>query len=192
MLGLPVTVWVNGAVDYPTSPVVLKWDPNQTVKSDGSWDKFRLTPERSMTYTLTATQTHTAQPQDVICTAQRLVTVDVIVIRGNESTPFAANNVFMPGSARNQYWMMATDNELSWYKNCKLIIYNTWGQEVFVADKIENLPGYADGEIWDGKSNDGEELPNDTYYYLVKCSNCGCEPNPQANEHAGAVSIIRK
>jgi len=175
-----------------TGEISYSWNPSTSVRGGSTFDEFYLNPEKTMTYVITANQKHIVPTQgELICSAQRQVTVNVVVINGNESTPFNANNVFMPGTVYNNVWMMNGDNELSWYKNCKLIIYNIWGQEVFVADKIEGVKGYPD-HIWDGVSSDGEELPADTYYYLVQCSDCNCEPNPQNNEWTGTVTIMRK
>jgi len=46
-----------------------------------------------------------------------------------------------------------------------LIIYNRWGTEVFRMDNFSNEPG------WDGLTNDGNELPEDTYYYILNVTN---------------------
>ena len=43
----------------------------------------------------------------------------------------------------------------------ELIIYNRWGTEVFRMKNFTNEPG------WDGKNNNGNDLPEDTYYYLL-------------------------
>ena|GEM_PF-1514823 len=43
----------------------------------------------------------------------------------------------------------------------ELIIYNRWGTEVFRKINFTNEPG------WDGRNNDGNELPEDTYYYIL-------------------------
>lgn len=188
-LGERIELTQNTEIDNST--VEYTWNPSASVRkeSDGV---FYVNPENSLTYTVTAERTHNGLDQGpLVCSAEHQVKVDVVVINGNESTPFTSNNVFMPGSVRNNVWMMNGDNELKWYEDCKLIIYNVWGQEVFVEDRIGNLRGFPD-YIWDGTSNDGDELPADTYYYLVQCSNCNCEPNPQKNEHTGTVTIMRK
>lgn len=43
----------------------------------------------------------------------------------------------------------------------ELIIYNRWGAEVFRQSNFSNNPG------WDGRNNDGNELPDDTYYFIL-------------------------
>ncbi len=46
------------------------------------------------------------------------------------------------------------------YRN-ELIIYNRWGTEVF------RLDNYSNQEGWDGKNNDGKDLSEDTYYFVL-------------------------
>jgi gliding motility-associated-like protein len=48
------------------------------------------------------------------------------------------------------------------YPGSELMIYNRWGQEVF------SDPAYANG--WGGRSKNGSDLPNDTYFYLLNLS----------------------
>ena len=43
----------------------------------------------------------------------------------------------------------------------ELIIYNRWGTEVYRMSNLTNESG------WDGKNNSGNELPEDTYYYIL-------------------------
>jgi gliding motility-associated-like protein len=46
-------------------------------------------------------------------------------------------------------------------QSSELIIYNRWGTEVFRTKNLSNELG------WDGRKNDGNELPEDTYYYVL-------------------------
>jgi gliding motility-associated-like protein len=45
----------------------------------------------------------------------------------------------------------------------ELIIFNQWGNEEYTNDSYAN--------DWDGRNNKGEELPNDTYFYVMKFEN---------------------
>ena len=45
----------------------------------------------------------------------------------------------------------------------ELIIFNRWGNEEYTNDNYLN--------DWDGRNNKGEELPNDTYFYILKFEN---------------------
>lgn len=60
-------------------------------------------------------------------------------------------------------------------QSCNLIVYNRWGSEVYRARP------YAGG--FDGRDQNGQELPDGTYYYVVQCEN-----RVQAT---GPVTVIR-
>ena len=47
--------------------------------------------------------------------------------------------------------------------NVQLVIFNRWGNEEYKSDNYLN--------DWDGRNNKGAELPNDTYFYILKFEN---------------------
>ncbi len=64
------------------------------------------------------------------------------------------------------------------FSESKVFIYNRWGDEVYVSDGEK----YSNEEnAWDG-TKDGEELPEGSYYYLIKCGDLVLK---------GAVNILR-
>jgi len=48
------------------------------------------------------------------------------------------------------------------YPGSELVIFNRWGQKVYENDSYANE--------WDGRSKNGQELPNDTYFYVLNLS----------------------
>lgn len=62
----------------------------------------------------------------------------------------------------------------------ELIIYNRWGTEVYSASDAEVEMG------WDGKNNDGKELSEDTYYYILNVTDDGV-----SQTHKGFIVIKR-
>ena len=60
----------------------------------------------------------------------------------------------------------------------EVIIFNRWGKEVFYHNKEAYLLS------WDGKSNDGDELPSYDYYYIIKFE----KDKP---DETGVITLIR-
>lgn len=62
----------------------------------------------------------------------------------------------------------------------ELIIFNRWGTEVF---RVKN---YSNDMGWDGKNNNGNDLPEDTYYYVLTVIDDGI-----SQTHKGFIVIKR-
>jgi gliding motility-associated-like protein len=83
-------------------------------------------------------------------------------------------NAFSPnGDNTNDRWVIP---ELNLYPNCKVNVYNRYGQPVFSANNGYSIP-------WDGTYN-GKPLPIATYYYII-------ELEPGAPLLSGYVMILR-
>ena len=68
----------------------------------------------------------------------------------------------------------------------ELVIFNRWGTEVFGPKEFSNNPG------WDGKNQQGYDLPEDTYYYILKVVTIDPETNKRiTNTHKGFIVIKR-
>jgi gliding motility-associated-like protein len=68
-------------------------------------------------------------------------------------------NVITPnGDGRND---MLDISEIVGNDGCLISILDRWGREVFRQDNYANT--------WSGTTTAGEELPDGTYYYIVKC-----------------------
>jgi len=86
-------------------------------------------------------------------------TVVIIIEPASRCSP---PNVFTPnGDGVNDAFVIPcfTGPNAQNFLNNEVIIFNTWGDEVFRAENYDNK--------WEGTYN-GEELPNGTYYYIVK------------------------
>lgn len=81
--------------------------------------------------------------------------------------------LFSPnGDGINDFWLWT--NTLN-YDGCKLIIYNRFGKAVYEITSYDNS--------WDGRSNSGQPLEAEAYYYVITCVN--------QKEITGAVRIVR-
>jgi gliding motility-associated-like protein len=67
-------------------------------------------------------------------------------------------NGFSPnGDGQNDYFIVPGLDQLG---TSKLMVFNRWGNEVFHSDNYQN--------DWDGKNMNGEDLTEDTYYYIIE------------------------
>ena len=83
-------------------------------------------------------------------------------------------NTFTPnGDGANDMWDITYLTE---YQECKVRIFNRWGQLLF------NSIGY--GKSWDGTYN-GKQLPAGTYYYLINLNDGKSKPL------SGWVALLR-
>jgi gliding motility-associated-like protein len=90
------------------------------------------------------------------------------VLNGNcEDTAevkITVHDVFVPsvitpnGDGKNDYFKIS-----EFTGNIQLVIFNRWGNEEYKSDNYLN--------DWDGRNNKGAELPNDTYFYILKFDN---------------------
>ena len=62
------------------------------------------------------------------------------------------------GDGKNDYFKIS-----GFTGKVELIIINRWGNEEYTSDNYLN--------DWDGRNNKGKELPNDTYFYILKLEN---------------------
>jgi len=106
------------------------------------------------------------------------VTLRTIRKGGDYNTPINSNNVIVPGSARNAFWVI---QEANWYKNGELFIYDRWGKEVYHKGDIST----GSNEVWDGRTESGKELPSDAYYYVIIVKADGKEV-----KHTGSISVL--
>jgi gliding motility-associated-like protein len=89
------------------------------------------------------------------------------------TTELKIYDAFSPnGDGVNDAWNI---ENISKYPNCKVIIFNSWGNHVFSSN------GYS--EPWNG-SYKGKELPAGTYYYIIDLGD-------GSDELSGPVSIVR-
>lgn len=85
-------------------------------------------------------------------------------------------NVITPNNdGSNDVWMIS--DRLENYPNVMIEVYDRWGRMVFRSE-----PGYS--EKWNGTNMNGNELPMDSYYYIIKLDG-------QIKPIVGHVTIVR-
>jgi len=103
---------------------------------------------------------------------------DTIEVTYKDCSPvLEVPNVFTPnGDGNNDLFIPVLAN---WITSYQLIIYNRWGQEIFYSERL--MHG------WDGRTSAGIEVPNGTYYWIIKYK--GRENSEETLK--GHVSLLR-
>lgn len=138
------------------------WAPSSSLSSPNSQNPI-ANPGSTTTYTLIVTNNG--------CTDTSEVTVFV-------TQPINIPNTFTPnGDGVNDTW---TINGIERFPNCKVTVYDRWGQRVY------NSIGYNNNNAWDG-TNKGLSLPASTYYYVIDL-NSGASNNNDV--YSGSITVI--
>jgi len=152
--GYPVELNGSGGLTY-------LWEPTESVAEPIEQNTI-ATPESSTIYTLTVTDSNGCVATDsVTITVERDYELDIY-------------NVFTPNSdGKNDTWNVG--NVLN-YDGVQVRIFNRWGNEVYSNSNYQNE--------WDGTSNNGNELPDGTYYYVIQFEGAD-------KTYRGSVTIMR-
>ncbi|HMG82204.1 MAG TPA: gliding motility-associated C-terminal domain-containing protein, partial [Ferruginibacter sp.] len=122
------------------------------------------TPPTTTTYTVTVT----GSGAGCVGSAEEKITV--------VNCKLIIPNAFTPNSdGINDTWVI----DLGCFAKISVDVYNRWGSLVYHSDD------YALSNPWDGKYH-GEEVPDATYYYVVKATSATSNPIKK-----GSVTIVR-
>lgn len=136
------------------------WAPSEGLNNAALQNPV-ASPTETTTYTLTVTDANG-------CTDESEVTVEVLA-----DHKFLLTNLITPnGDGKNDTWYIGNIEE---YPLCEVSIFNIYNTKLFTA-----MP-YAND--WDGTFN-GKELPDGTYYYIIKCPDA-------AQESKGYITLLR-
>jgi gliding motility-associated-like protein len=123
----------------------LRWEPSTNLAQPGSATTM-ASPTVNTTYTLYAESLDGCPLSD---------TVTILV-----ADEFPVTNAFSPNGDGYQDTWEIHNLDQDKYRNCKIMVYNGWGNQVFYCE------GYDKSKEWDGTSN-GQPLPAGTYYYTI-------------------------
>jgi len=165
----------NGCTDTATAKVVVNALPVVEASNNGpvfSFKALSLTggPEGMTTYSWTGSGGFTSNSQSPSVSTSALAamagvyTLTVTNSSGctnTDTTTVEINELPVPsvitpnGDGKNDYFVIG---EI--IGKVDLIIFNRWGNEEYTNSNYLN--------DWDGRNNKGTELPNDTYFYILK------------------------
>jgi gliding motility-associated-like protein len=84
----------------------------------------------------------------------------VVVVTGDENDLDITNGISPNSDGNNDtWWIYNIEN----YPDNEVTIFNRWGDEIIKIRNYENTFNY-----WDGLNKSGKQVPDGTYYYLIK------------------------
>ncbi len=177
--------------------VRFEWEnPDSSCGADlDFWNIYRA-DNRSGTYQLIATvdsgvTTYTVTDPYSIADCFGVTAVDT---NGNESSmrifcfencpQLDLGNVFTPnGDGINDYFTPLLDRSL---KVRVVQIFDRWGRKVYVNEAVTD-----NDRLWNGLNNNGQELPEGVYYYLIRFDEDHLPGNVPKRPRAGVVTLLR-
>ncbi len=152
----------NGSIQVSATGGILPYifvllsESDSTGNSDGAFDD--LPPGNYSTYVV---DDNSCESEILECEIRQTST-DIVIY-----------DAFSPNAdGYNDMWNIGN---IDLFPQCKVTIFNSWGNQVFSSD------GY--NEPWDGMYN-GSELPSGTYYYVIDLGD-------GSDAKTGPVSIVR-
>lgn len=160
------TISKGASIDLHATPsdlYVYSWDPITYLDNNNAADVNAVKVLEDITYTVTVTDTSGCMNS---------ADVTVIILNNFDLTVY---NVVTPnGDGYNDTWFI----ENIWaYPDAEVVIVNRYGMEVFRGTGYQNT--------WDGTAEDGKELPDGAYYYIVT------HPDFEEPVYTGAINLIR-
>jgi len=153
--GIPVQLIANGGIRY-------NWFPTTGLNNSTIVNPIA---------TLNEEQTYIVYGTDAFG-CENTATVTVFIIDDQRIVP---TNFVSPNSdGGNRFWVI---ENIENYPEAKITIFNVGGSPVFTTTNYQN--------DWDGRNQNGETLPDGTYYYIVTF--------PKDNRiYKGAILVLRK
>ncbi len=150
--GYSTTLEATGGISY-------EWSPAATLDNPFAATPVATPLDAVTTYTVTVTVS-------TGCVTTREVTVTL-----TDDFRVDLPNLFTPnGDGINDTWVIS--NIFTY--NAEVFVFNRWGTEIFSTTNYQN--------DWGGTNNDGDELGDGTYYYVVKVGD---------KVYKGAITILR-
>ena len=152
--GFSVTIQATGAS-------IFDWSPAESLDNPGVFNPVAR-PMETTTYSVRGIDVNGCENTDEVTVT---VSDDYQVIASNILTP--------DYNGLNDTWKITN---IDAFETATVYIFNRWGEEVY------SKKGYAND--WDGRNNNGDILPDGTYYYIIKF--------PDSSKHySGSITILR-
>lgn len=136
----------------PCSTCVYSWNPAPTIGSSSAAASI-TSPQSSTTYTMTATNA-------AGCSSSLYTSVFVTTCDSSLTNSLHVYSGITPNNdGQNDLWII---DGIDQYPASTISIYNRWGKLVWKKSNYDNV-----NIVWNGTDQDGNALPDGTYYYLI-------------------------
>ncbi|HCT29633.1 MAG TPA: hypothetical protein DIW31_02615 [Bacteroidales bacterium] len=157
---------ITASTEYPTT---FKWEPDILFEPYDSWNSSiyvdkdiyaQIPPERIVTLKDPETRRMTKYILIDVKAETSVGCLDSLKLYAKMVDNMSFGNVFSPnGDGINDRWEVPKDYL---FPDLSIEIFDRWGAQVWSASGDKAAKG------WDGRTNNGKELPIGTYYYVVK------------------------
>ncbi|HOI86619.1 MAG TPA: HYR domain-containing protein, partial [Lentimicrobium sp.] len=121
---------------------------------------YTVTYTPDMDYTGTDEFTYILYDLNGVATSDTATSV-IVIVPDDERAEIVIYNAITPnGDGRNDKWIIDGIEE---YADNEVLIFNRWGDQVRYFENYNNT-----SVVWDGSNAKGKDLPDGTYYYIVK------------------------
>ena len=149
------TALLSSHVIQGSGSYIFKWMPADLLTNANS--------SQTETIPLTSDTKFTVLITDVFTGCQATDSVAIVVNNVIEDLINIRNGLSPNGDGNNDVWWI---DGIEKFPENKVKIFNRWG------DKVRDLENYDNTNVyWDGKNNDGQRLPDGTYYYVLEIKN---------------------
>ncbi|NOQ24971.1 MAG: DUF2341 domain-containing protein [Bacteroidales bacterium] len=140
---------------------IFDWSPAESLDNPGVFNPIAR-PMETTTYSVRGIDVNNCENTDEI-------TVSV-----NDDYQVIASNILTPDyNGLNDTWKITN---IDAFETATVYIFNRWGEQVY------SKKGYMND--WDGRNNNGDVLPDGTYYYIIKFPN-------SSKHYSGSITILR-
>ncbi len=144
------TANLNASSTGGGSPYSYLWSPTKWL-NNASLANPSSNPDSTIIYLVTVTDANNCKDKDSV----------TIFVAVNDTCTLSIYNLISPnGDNKNEVWWI---DGITGFRNNTVHLFNRWGSSVWFGQNYDN-----DKVLWKGQNDNGEKLPDGTYYYVIE------------------------
>lgn len=157
---------VNAQVTVTLAAGTIQWSPAPAIGAASDASVSYIAPQSSGNTTITVTVADASGNCDT--TASFVITVDTTGCNagngggGNQNEVETYSGITPNGDGKNDTWVI---DGITGIQGVEVQIYNRWGMLIW-----QNLQYDNTTNVWKGTDNGGQQVPDGTYFYIVRIS----------------------